>query len=162
MPETETTRQALAITQALAVASPGEKAEARRMGPQGGAFFWRQVARLDLSRAQETPWCHFTHLVALLTPAGRTTSIHNPHRPLGAALAEAGLSEQRFARLLASRGAARAATLERAVRMVARKGAEFDVRTLAWIVLRPEKTGDLAREYYKQIDHSPTEDTHDA
>lgn len=161
-PESETARRALAITAALAAASAGDKAEVRRMGPAGSALFWRQVARLGIPLAQEADWLLITRLIALMTPAGRAHSIHDPARPLGAALAEAGLSEQRFARMLAARGPARADALERAVRMMARKGGGMDVTDLAWAILRPDDTSRLARNYYHQLDHFKSEDTQDA
>lgn len=161
-PESETARRALAIAAALAAASPGDKAEVRRMGPAGSALFWRQVARLGIPMAQEADWLLITRLIALMTPASRDHSIHDPARPLGAAIAETGLSEQRFARLLAARGPARADALERAVRMMARKGARLDVTDLARAILWPDDTSRLARNYYNQIDHVKSEDTQDA
>lgn len=162
MPESETARRALAIAAALASADPGDKAETRRMGSGGSAFFWRQVAHLDIPPAQEAMWLQFSRLVALMTPASRYQSIHDPSRPLGAAMAETGLSEQRFARLLAARGAARGDALERAVRMMARKVTGLDVTHLAWAILRPDETSRLARAYYKQLDHVKAEDPQDA
>lgn len=161
-PESETARRALAIATALAAADPGDKAGARRMGPAGSALFWRQVARLGIPHGQEVDWWLFTRLVALMTPASRDKSIHDPGRPLGAALAEAGLSEQRFARLLAARGPARADALERAVRMIARKGGDLDVTDLARAIHWPDDASRLARSYYHQLDHVKDEDTQDA
>lgn len=157
-PETETERRALSIAVALAAASPGEKADARRMGPAGSPLFWRQVARLGIPRWQEDGWLRFTRLVAFLTPASRETSIHDGKRPLGAVLHEAGLSEQRLARLLAARGASRDDALERAIRMIARKTTGLSVVDLARAVFWPEDASPLARAYYKQSDHSQTED----
>ncbi|RWR45275.1 hypothetical protein EOW65_17015 [Sinirhodobacter ferrireducens] len=160
-PDSETGRRALAIAAALAAADPGDKAEARRMGPAGGALFWRQVSRLAIPQAQEPAWRLFTRLVALMTPASRERSIHDDKRPLGAALAEAGLSEQRLARLIAARGSARDDTLERAIRMLARKVPGVDVTDLASTILWPENTSRLARSYYQQIDHSKPEEPQD-
>lgn len=157
-PETETARRALSIAAALAAASPGDKAEARRMGPAGGALFWRQVARLGIPQGQEPAWRLFTRLVALMTPSSRMTSIHEDKRPLGAALAEAGLSELRFARLLAARDAAREDALERAIRMMARKVQGLDVTDLARAILWPEDSSRLARAYYQQTDHSKSKE----
>lgn len=160
-PDSETARRALAIAAALAAADPGDKAEARRMGPSGGALFWRQVSRLGIPQAQEPAWRLFTRLVALMTPASRDRSIHDAKLPLGAAMAEAGLSEQRFARLLAARGSTRDDALERAIRMMARKVTGFDVTDLAGAILWPENTGRLARTYYQQTDHSKAEEPQD-
>lgn len=159
--EGETARRALSIAAALAAADPGEKANARRMGPEGSALFWRQAARLDISPSQEAQWLLFTRLVALMTPASRDRSIHDAERPLGAAMAEAGLSEQRFARLLAARGSAREDALERTIRMMARKVTGIDVRDLARSILWPADTSLLARRYYEKTDHVKPEDTQD-
>lgn len=161
-PDSETARRALAIAAALAAADPGNKAETRRMGDAGSALFWRQVARLDIPEGQEANWQLFTRLVALMTPASRATSIHDPKRALGAALADAGLSEARLARLLAARGPSREAALERAIRMMARKGGGLDVTDLARAILWPDDTSRLARSYYHQLDHVKDEDTQDA
>lgn len=158
-PESETTRRALAIAAAVAAADTGEKADARRMGPAGSALFWRQIARLEIPQAQEPAWRLFTRLVALLTPASRDSSIHDAKRPLGAALAEADLSEQRFARLLAARAAAREVALERAIRMLARRTTGLDVTDLARAILWPEETSRLARTYYQQLDHTKPEES---
>lgn len=160
--ESEIARRSLAIAAALAAADPGEKAETRRMGPAGTALFWRQVSRLDIPSAQEAEWLLFTRLVALMTPARRDLSIHDNSRPLGAALAESKLSEQRFARLLATRGAAREVALERAVRMMARKVPGVDVTDLARTILWPDDGSRIARTYYQQFDHSKPEETKDA
>ena len=110
--DSEMARRALSIAEVLAKAGPGAKAEARRMGAEGASVFWRQVARLDIPRGQEGRWLLFTRMVALMTPASRANSIHDGNRPLGAVLAEAKFSEQRFARLLAARAAARDEVLE--------------------------------------------------
>ncbi|MHC0053654.1 type I-E CRISPR-associated protein Cse2/CasB [Actibacterium sp. D379-3] len=154
----EMARRALSIAAALAAADPGEKAQARRMGPEGAPVFWRQVTRLGIPQWQEAGWLRFTRLIALLTPASREASIHDGVQHLGAALALAGLSEHRFARLLAARGAAREDALERAIRMLARKSAGLNVPDLARAVFRPDDTGPLARTYYKELDHSQTEE----
>lgn len=161
-PEGETARRALSIAAALAAAEPGDKAEARRMAPAGGAFYWRQVARLQIPQGQEPAWRLFTRLVALMTPASRESSIHDPGRPLGAAMAEAGISEPRFARLLAARGPAREDALERVIRMMARRVPGVDVTDLARAILRPEESSRLARSYYQQLDHVKSEEPQDA
>lgn len=161
-PENETARCALSIAAALAAAGPGDKAQARRMGPGGCAFFWRQVAQLGISPQREAGWLIFTRLVALMTPASRATSIHDGARPLGAAMAEAGLSEQRFARLLAARGETRLEALERAIRLLARKVRGVDVCDLAQAIFLPADTSNLARRYYEKSDHVKDEDTQDA
>lgn len=160
-PENETARRALSIAAALAAADPGEKADARRMGPEGSSFFWRQVTRLGIAPSQEAPWLAFTRLVALMTPASRDKSIHDESCPLGTTMARVGLSEHRFARLLAARGTAREDALERAIRMMARKVPGLDVRDLAQAILWPADTSNLARRYYEKTDHVKPEDHQD-
>lgn len=154
-------RRALSIAAGLAVASPGEKAEARRIGVDGAPIFWRQVARLDIPRHEENRWLRFTRLVALLTPASATGSIHDAARKLGVVLADAGYSEQRLARLIAARGEARLDLLERAIRMIARDHPSLDVVDLAYAVLGGDGRR-LARDYYRRLDHSPTEEAEHA
>lgn len=155
----ETARRALSIATALAVAGAGEKAAARRMGPEGAPVFWRQVARLGIHPCDEQDWLHITRLIALVTPATASTSRHDGNRPVGGVLAEAGLSEQRLARLLAIRGPARRDALERAIRMVARNGTSrgLDVVSLARLALGRDGNA-TARSYYRTFDHQ----THEA
>lgn len=151
-------RRALAISADLAAAGPGEKAAARRMDAEGAPVFWRQVARLGIHPRDEQDWRHITRLIALMTPATALASIHDGGKPLGGALAEAGLSEQRLARLLAIRGPARQDALERAIRMLARTGAGrgLDVVSLARFAL--DRDGNAtARSYYRHLDHQTRE-----
>lgn len=150
-------RNALSIAAALAATDPGGKAEARRMDDAGAPVFWRQVARLDLAPAEEPVWLAYTRMVALLTPASATTSVHDPKRPLGAVLHEAGVSEQRLARLLALRGPARLEALERMIRGIARKRPLLDLVSLARAAFARDGNA-LARGYYRALDTSQ-EDT---
>lgn len=173
--ESETARRAVAIAAALAAADPGEKAEARRMGPSGCPLFWRQVSRLGIPAHQEGDWLLFTRLVALMTPASRDETIHEAKRHLGAVLADGGdrskafnasdtkpfLSEARLARFLAARGAARGDNLERMIRMLSRRGATMDVETLAHAVIGWSDNR-LASAYYRRIDQSQTKEPQDA
>lgn len=82
--------RALAIASALAHASGGEKAAARRMGPEGAPIFWRMAARYDMSPNEEPAWRSITKALALLTPANATESIHAGGRKFGAVLADGG------------------------------------------------------------------------
>lgn len=167
-------RIALGIAGALGVADPGERAAARRMDGEGAPVFWRQVAELRIHPREEAAWLRFTRMVALLTPASATQSIHQPGRRLGAVLADGGdagadlrgsgrpvFSEQRLARLLASRDAARLDALERAIRMIARNGPRLDVVSLARAVLGRDGNA-LARDYYARIDRSPARESEHA
>lgn len=154
-------QRALSIAGALAHADPGERAAARRMGLEGAAVFWRLVARHGIAPHEEEKWHRITKLLALLTPASATESVHEAGRQFGAVLADGGearirlekpaLSEQRLARLLAARGQARLDALERAVRALARNRPKVDVPSLAWAVLNDDARG-IARAYYARLD----------
>lgn len=170
MPENKVADRAHAIARAIAAAGPGERADARRMDRRGSPVFWRLYARLGLTPQDEDRWQRITRMLALLTPStARDTRdwIHEPGRGLGAVFADGGdstarldkpvVSEQRLARLLAARGAARLDALERTLRMVARARPKLDVADLAWVVLR-ENSGNLARDYYTRLDRQQHED----
>nr|WP_321510311.1 type I-E CRISPR-associated protein Cse2/CasB [uncultured Celeribacter sp.] len=156
-------KRALAIATALAHGSSGDRAAARRMGPEGAPIFWRMAARFGLSPAEEPAWRAITKALALLTPASATESIHQDKRSFGAVLADGGdlkarletpvFSEPRLARLLASRGEVRRNALERAVRALAHKGVKLDVPSLAWAYLN-DNGQEIARSYYQRLDHS--------
>lgn len=153
--------RALAISGALAHADPGERAAARRMGAEGAPVFWRLVAQHGIAPRDEEKWLRITKLLALLTPASATESVHEAGRDFGAVLADGGdararlekpaLSEQRLARLLAARGTARLDALERAVRALARNRPRVDVPSLAWSVLNDNARA-IARTYYARLD----------
>jgi len=163
MPDTENevARRALKIARELIRADGGERAAARRMAKEGAPVFWRMVARLGIERNEEEGWRRITKALALLTPAGATESVHENGREFGAVLADGGdahrrldkpfCSEQRLARLLAVRGAARLDALERAVRMMARDRPRVDVPSLAWAYLN-EDARIIARAYYRRLD----------
>lgn len=167
-------RRALSIAGALAHADPGERAAARRMGPEGAPVFWRFAAQHAIAPHEEEKWRRITKLLALLTPASATESVHEAGRQFGAVLADGGdararldtpaLSEQRLARLLAARGTARLDALERAVRSLARNRPKVDVPSLAWAVLNDD-TRAIARAYYTRLDRradiAEKETTHD-
>lgn len=164
-------KRALAIATALAHADPGERAAARRMGSEGAPVFWRLIAQQQIAPREEEKWRRVTKMLALLTPASETDSVHEAGRHLGAVLADGGdaqarldtpaLSEQRFARLLAARGAARLDALERAVRAVARHRPGMDVPSLAWAVLNDDPRA-IARAYYTRLDRRADQGTADS
>lgn len=157
-------RNALVIAQTLCAAPVKDRAETRRMGPEGSAFFWRMAARLDIPATDEAKWLVVTRLCALLTPSSATSSFHDPSRPFGAVLADGGdararldqpaVSEARLARLLAARGDARLTALERAVRAIARDARAMDAPSLAWAVINPDGQ-QIARAYYRRLDGGP-------
>ncbi len=160
----EVARCALSIATALAHAAPGERAAARRMGPEGAPVFWRLVAQHRIAPHNEEKWRRITKLLALLTPAAATESVHETGRQFGTVLADGGdararldtpaVSEKRLARLLAARGTARLGTLERAVRALARNRPNVDVPSLAWAVLNDDVRA-IARAYYARLDRRP-------
>lgn len=166
MTHEEFAKIATGIAAAVAHSANGDKAEARRMTEQGTALFWRLAAKFDLPAGQEADWMRFLHLVALLTPATATKSVHNPSRKFGAVLADGGnqnarlekpiMSEPRLARLIASRGGSYHTALERAVRMIARTTDEIDVVGLAYAA--HGRAGFIAKDFYKRFDNSRTED----
>jgi len=152
--------RALSIATAMASASPGERAAARRMGKRGSPLFWRLFANENISRTQEIRWKSFTRMIAFLTPSSAEESIHKHSRRFGAVLADGGevhsdrkqpMSEQRLAKLLAARGGSRLEALERSVRMIARSRPKIDVVDLAWIVFK-EDNDSLVRAYYARLD----------
>ena len=87
---------ALAIAAELARASPGERADARRMNAGGAPLYWRMVARRGIARADEEKWRRITRMLAMLTPASATRSIHGKGRALGAVLADGGDTARRL------------------------------------------------------------------
>lgn len=163
--------RAIAIATALAAADSGERAAARRMGPEGSALFWRIVARHGITRGEEDKWRRITRMLALLTPSSATKTRHQQGRRFGEVLADGGaeaarldkpaLSEQRLARLLAARGSARLEAIERAVRALARQQPLIDAPSLAWAVLRDDGR-DLARDYYARLDRRSEQKPEDA
>jgi CRISPR type I-E-associated protein CasB/Cse2 len=143
------------------------------MGSEGAPIYWRLAARLGIAPAQEEQWLRFARMVALLTPATATESVHERGRTLGTVLADGGkvngaldapaYSEARLARLLAARGTARLAALERAVRFLAKARIKVDVVSLAWATLNPDGRR-IARDYYRRLDATTAtheENTHD-
>lgn len=149
-------RRSLALAHAIAAASPGEKAAARRMGAEGAPVFWRQVARLNIRPHEEAAWLRIVRLIALLTPSSIETTIHDKGRFFGAVLAAEGFSEQRLARLLAVRGSVRDEALERAIRMISRSRPRLDVVDLARFALGRDINA-VARAYYHELDRKSTE-----
>jgi CRISPR system Cascade subunit CasB len=181
-----------AIGQTLADLDPGALADLRRMsldGDQVGApYFWRLASRYDFgSRARLQTWARIIQIMAILTDKGQPESKRSPHAPasqdngwrgLGHALCDGAdpawgkgetdprpmLSELRFARLLAARGAMRAELMERAARALAAKkslGTAVNCADLAWFLIDPENPAHvrkLARDYYARLDRTRRND----
>lgn len=128
------------------------------MDGDGAPVFWRQAARLHLAPAEEPVWLAYARMVALLSPASANTSSHDPKRPLGAVLHDAGVSEQRLARLLAQHGPARLEALERIIRGIARARPKLDLVSLARAAFARDGN-DIARSYYRALDKSQIEES---
>ncbi len=134
-------------------------AAALRRGPlegAGAAAFWKLTAELvpDLTAHREAGWATMVHAIAILTPKGRDMSkksAYDPSLAVGRALYNAGVSELRLARLLASPPDMRQKLTIRLCRWLA--GSEqnrLDLVTLAQFILFGEAAGRrIAREYYR-------------
>lgn len=159
---------------------PGPLAVLRRMEDNGAPAFWRLSARYGAIAKRPEDWRAITRILAILTPKGRAED-RKPvarHVSLGQALCDGGdalwrpadpkdrkgvVSEDRLARFLATRGAARAVALERLARTLA-QDLPADVRIrpadIAFAILSPDDPKNrIARDYYRRLDqrHS-TED----
>jgi CRISPR system Cascade subunit CasB len=160
---------------------PGPLARLRRMEtdePATEPAFWRLVAPFNPSEDRVQAWQQVVRILAILTPRGDAASrpeLHDPRRPLGAALCDGGsrhwpepgvaeprpvLSEQRLARFAALPLAARAGGLERLARGLARSrdpDAGIDCADIAALLLfsDPSKPmSDLVRQYYLRLDRA--------
>ncbi len=171
-------RTSLGMAKALELAPPGDLAAMRRMHDQEGSpLFWRFAARYPEIGRNPGPWHTIARILALLTPTGQPGQrppLHDSGRHLGTVLCDGGdrhwsgsrpmLSEQRLARLLASRHKAHRTALERAARMLANSrppGPLVNVPDIAWAVLNPEG-GHIARDYYARLDHVTTRNPADS
>ena len=136
-------------------------AAALRRGPlagAGAAAFWKLLATHEITHRNAEAWAPVVQAIAILTGAGRASDpqmqgpVHNPARPMGAALYDAGVSELRLARLLGARGNLRREYLVRLCRRLARDehNRRFNLSTLAWFLVGADEKTDrrIAREYY--------------
>jgi len=181
------------IGRTLAGLDPGALAELRRMsldGDRPGApYFWRLASRHDFGTGSRLAiWARIVQIMAVLTDKGSPETKRSPHeapkkenvwRGLGAALCDGGdptwgrgetdprpmLSELRFARLVAARGAIRAELMERTARALAVNkppGAAVNCTDLAYFLLDPDNPSHgrkLARDYYARLDRArPSDD----
>lgn len=114
----------------IAHLSSGRRAQLRRLylteshAADGIVIDLLHRARVTVPTTVEAlaPWRLLAHCAALLSGTGGFQP-HAAGRRLGAALHEAGLSENRLLRLTAARGAGLEAQVIRAMRMVAQRGA---------------------------------------
>ena len=121
----------------IARLKPGSAAALRR-GPlegEGCAAFWQLMADNGIEgRAGDLPrWAAIMQAIAILTPRGgdeKKRSAHDGSKPMGAALAEANISELRLARLLSARGEMRRDLAIRTCRRLSgNESVRFDLRT---------------------------------
>ena len=144
--------------------TPGDVADLRRARPEepGSPGFWKVVVH-DLEPAGALPpggpardeaerrWA------SILFGLAHMGGLNQPQARLGRALAEAGFSELRFARLLGSRGEALLDAVRTTARYLAAKGQPADWADAARLVLA--ETGpaaerfrrQLARDYYRTV-----------
>lgn len=133
----------------------GSLAALRRLRPEApdGAAFWRLVAEeapelFDDERAQQV-------LAVVLRGMAIAHPFHLPRegrRPLGTAMAEAGVAEARLLRLLRLGREELPEELARLARLMAAKGDDgrFDWADAAWLLVAGESTRRrIARDYYR-------------
>lgn len=151
--------------------STGEIAELRRLDPERpeGAAFWKvlvgNVEPADQLRGDdgEARWALILRSVAELYPR------HKKNYRLGRALAAAGVSEMRLARLLRADLESLSTTLRAVVHQLASAAESVDLGDLAWLVVSargkagPHSQEDatrrrIARDYYRGL-RQATEDS---
>jgi len=135
--------------------STADRAALRRMAPgQAPPLAFYRFAIRYLPEGWESNLSDWTTLLASM--AVMAPSIHRPDRGFGKALAEAGYSEARLERLLASEGDTRRSLLIRAARFLASKSASFNWNDCAQMLLvrDADKLERLqlrvARDFYSQ------------
>ena len=151
----------------IARLAPGPAA-ALRLGPYRGAgavAFWKLLAEhlpadAPINEEREKRWAAWFQATAILTPRGRNPdkkSAHNPAVPMGRALHDAGVSEERLARLLATPITHRTTAVTNICRRIAAgksdagRNTGFDLVTLGEFILFGRETTDrrIARDYYR-------------
>lgn len=117
--------------------SPGDLAALRRGAHGAPATYWRVFTTivepvLSPDRAvdddEALAWASLLQIIAL------HVGFHNRHVPLGTALAQAGLSDLRFERLLRARGQALHDQAVQATRFLTSKAVPADLSTFALLV----------------------------
>lgn len=136
---------------------------ALRRHPTGSAplAFWRVLSGwVEDPGEHERVTAWRTALFVLASLSER----HEPQRRLGAVLAEEGLSELRFERLLRSEGDALAASMRAVVHLLRSRRAAVDALALARLALVPPDapTGEdlrrsIARQYFSALHHAQQE-----
>lgn len=134
---------------------------ALRRGPRGNpSTFWRVFTRLvepvlspdaPASEAEATRWPAILQIAAVLE------GLHARERRLGVALAEAGLSELRFERLMRADGERLADEALKAARLLASKGVSADIASFANLIRHDgDERGEeirrrLSRDYFRTL-----------
>jgi CRISPR system Cascade subunit CasB len=119
---------------------PGDLAQLRRLDPDDPAnfTFWRVMtlyAPHELARPGDD---HERRWKLVLWALATLNGLHDPHKPLGGALGEAGFSELRLSRLLRAEDDTLAPEIRSATRYLASKGKPSDLLDFARLVLSPE------------------------
>lgn len=151
------------------VVSAGDRAALRR-GPTAPRFwpaFWRIAMRHlepgGLLPDPAAPWREVeeNRWALILRGMATTSGLHRPGRRLGAALAEARVSEPRVLRLLRASDEAFDTALRATLHQLTSSGTPFDWRQAAQLVLSRGAAGErsrreVARDYYRILprDHA--------
>lgn len=151
------------LARSIALLQPGDLAKLRRTPPGAGGSgpFWRLFYHHALQEypGRSEAWEGVMQAIAILTPTGRPEGKHSAHNPtvsFGAALVEAGVSEQRVLSLLAQSLPQRRVTLTRLCRRLARVPAFFKLDTLVNLYLfeAPYEQRRLARDFFSALEKS--------
>jgi CRISPR system Cascade subunit CasB len=138
--------------------STGERAALRRLNPNDPGGHIGAVCRLLISAGfaverasldQLKRWAVVLHGMALMS--GPDLDPHNPSIRVGDGLVNAGLSEQRFTRLLSARGPAFREQVPRLARFLAARHQSLDWLPLARLILYEELNREAAEDIRLRI-----------
>jgi CRISPR type I-E-associated protein CasB/Cse2 len=153
------------IAAELSDAGTGDLAELRRLKPEdpGGPAFWRVVVtRLDpeLPAGGEARETALRRWAVILRALAALDGLHKPGRRLGAALAEAGVSELRLNKLLRASGEPLFDQVRAVTHQLATAAAPVDLTGLARLVMSDGQPHEqavrqtIANDYYAVIFHT--------
>lgn len=145
--------------------TPGDLAALRRLRPEdpGGAALWRLVAN-RLEPAQALPEGGPARLelerrwAVILRALAELALLHSPRRPLGTALAAAGVAEGRLLRLLRAQGGALFDAVRTTAHQLATAAEPVDLTLLAHLVLSAGRADEeevrrrIARDYFRSVE----------
>ena len=142
------------LARKIAGLEPGALAELRRdSAPEGSTAFWRLWHSMTLPYPN-SPWESLARIIAVLTPTGRSEgkpSAYNADRSFGQALYDAGVSDLRFSRLMATKPDERRRALLRLARVLAQNEARFNLHHLACLILFDQvdsQKRQVAKDYF--------------